>query len=396
MNAFAENLESPEGGSAGSDETILHPLRRTYGIWRGLLSQLDECGITLDFDYTGEALYGFRLQPSGETRYRGLTNLRLTIDTKKIGLWRGGKFFVNGQNGYGRDVNVSPGGIVLPISNIDAPDFTQISEYGLEQNFLDGTMQLRLGKQDVNTIFCVNEYGGFPINPFYSLIPPVPMPTFPAPALGATVVAEPLKRLSLGLGFYDGSPRIGRSGFESFFDGKGGYFWILESTWKPAFGADRRLPGDYRLGFWYHSGPFAKNGTGDDAETLNGNYGFYLQMNQAIYKKKRADDGEQELGIFMQFGWTPSDRNAITQYMGGGLQYRGMLTARANDTLGLAVSHTWLARADREIRLTSVELFYIFQLTSWIGLQPDIQYFYNTGNHPRNGLAAGVLWHVRF
>ena len=393
---FAESYESPISETTSNDEAILHMASKMYDDWHEFMVELGNHGIIFAFDYTGEALYSFRLQPSDVTRYRGLTNLRLMIDTEKLGLWPGGEFFINGQWGYGRNINVVADDVILPVSTLDARDFAQVSEYGIKQRLWGNAVRFIVGKQDVNYIFCVNDYAGYLVNPSYALISTVPMPTFPAPALGATVIAEPLKRLSLGLGFYDGSPRIGRSGFESFFDGKGGYFWILESAWKPAFGADHRLPGDYRLGFWYHSGPFAKTGTGDDAETLDGNYGFYLQMSQAIYKKKKADDGRREVGVFMQFGWAPSDRNAVTKYVGGGLQYQGMLPARTNDIFGLGASHTWLTDADREIRLTSVELFYVFQLTSWLGLQPDVQYFYNTGNHQRNGLAADVRWLVSF
>lgn len=330
------------------------------------------------------------------TRYRDETNLRLTLDTEKLGLWRGGEFFINAQAGYGRGIDVNADGVTLPISNIDARNFGQISEYGLKQGLWAGAVQFIVGKQDVNTLFCVNTNGSSMVNPSYALIPTVPMPTFPAPALGATVIAAPWKTLSLGLGFYEGAPRIGGSGFDTFFDGKRGYFSVVETAWKPSFGEDHRLPGDYRVGFWYHSGSFAETGSSVNPETFHGNYGFYLLMNQSIYKKKGTDPSDPGLGVFLQIGWAPSDRNAITSYVGAGLQYQGMLPGRPLDTLGLGVSQTWLADAHGDTQLTSVELFYCVQLFSWLGVQPDIQYFYNTGDHPRNGLAAGCRWLVKF
>ena len=64
--------------------------------------------------------------------------------------------------------------------------------------------------------------------------------------------------------------------------------------------------------------------------------------------------------------------------------------------MGLGVSHTWLADANGDTQLTSVELFYCVQLFPWLGVQPDIQYFYNTADHQKNGLAAGCRWLVRF
>jgi porin len=383
--------------SDGNEPTVEGGLwSRASDAWQGIQAQFARRGITLAFNYTGEVFYSFRLEPDKVTRYRDLTNLRLTLDTGTLGLWRGGEFFINAQAGYGRGIDVIADGVTLPISTLDARNFAQISEYGLKQGLWDNAVQFIIGKQDVNTIFCVNDYGSNLINPSYALVPTVPMPTFPAPALGASVMAAPWQSVSFGVGFYEGAPRIGGSGLDTFFDGTRGYFSIVEAAWKPSLGEDHRLPGDYRVGFWYHTGWFAQTGPGANPETRHGNYGFYLQMSQAIYKKKGAAPPEPELGVFLQIGWSPSDRNAITRYMGAGLQYQGMLPGRPLDTLGLGVSQTWLVDDNRETPLVSLELFYCVQIFPWLGVQPDIQYFYNAADHQKNGLAAGCRWLVRF
>jgi porin len=362
--------------------------------WQAAIAELAKRGITLAFNYTGEVFYSYRLTPDNVARYRDETNLRLTLDTGTLGLWKGGAFFINAQAGYGHGIDVVADGVTLPISNIEARNFAQISEYGLKQGLWDNAVQFIVGKQDVNTIFCVNTNGSYLINPSYALIPTVPMPTFPAPALGATVIAAPWKQLSFGLGFYDGGARIGGSGFDTFFENKGGYFSVAEAAWKPALGEDHRLPGDYRVGFWYHSGQFAETGTG--VETFNGNYGFYLLMNQMLYKKKGADAADPGLGAFLQLGWAPSDRNPLTGYVGAGLQYRGMLPGRPEDILGLGISHTWLSENSRATSLASLELFYCAQIFPWLGVQPDFQYFYSTASQERSGFAAGCRWLVSF
>jgi porin len=362
--------------------------------WQGIQAKLDRSGITLSFNYTGEVFYSYRLEPDNVARYRDETNLRLTLETEKLGLWRGGEFFINAQAGYGQGINVVVDDTALPISNIEARSFVQISEYGLKQGLWNNAVQFIVGKQDVNTIFCVNTNGSYMVDPSYALIPTVPMPTFPAPALGATIIAAPWKQLSLGMGFYEGAPRIGGSGFDTFFDSTREYFSVLEAAWKPSFGEDQRLPGDYRVGFWYHTGSFAETGAG--TETFNGNYGFYLLMNQTLYRKKGVAQPDPGLGAFLQLGWAPSDRNPVTGYVGAGLQYQGMLPGRPRDTLGLAISNTWLSDNNGSTPLVSLEMFYCVQIFPWLGVQPDIQYFYNTADHQRNGLAAGCRWLIQF
>lgn len=398
LAAAAVCAEAADGNEqAGADKAADAGLwKQASDAWQGIRSELGRHGITLAFSYTGEVFYSYRLQPDRTTRYRDETNLRLTLDTEKLGLWRGGEFFINAQAGYGQSINVAADGVTLPISNIEARSFVQISEYGLKQSLWNNAVQFIVGKQDVNTIFCANTNGSYMVDPSYALIPTVPMPTFPAPALGATVIVAPWKQLSLGLGFYEGTPRIGGSGFDTFFDSTRGYFSVAETAWKPSFGENHRYPGDYRAGFWYHSGSFTHTRIGANPETIRGSYGFYLLMNQSLYKKKGVAQPDPGLGVFLQMGWAPSDRNPVTGYVGAGLQYQGVLPGRPLDTLGLGVSNTWLSDNDRETPLVSLEMFYVVQIFSWLGVQPDIQYFYNTSSHQRNGLAAGCRWLIQF
>jgi hypothetical protein len=42
------------------------------------------------------------------------------------------------------------------------------------------------------------------------------MPTFPAPSLGTSLLVEPTGWLSLGMGIYDGAPKIESSGSSIF------------------------------------------------------------------------------------------------------------------------------------------------------------------------------------
>ena len=386
-----------ESGSESSAAMDSGPARIYSGL-EDFRTRLDNCGLTIQLTYTGEAFRSFRLIPDNATRYRGLADLRLALDTGKSGLWLGGEFFIVGQNGHGKGFNVNPAGDPLPISNIDARDFTQISQFGFRQSFLDAKAGIRLGKQDVNQIFDVNHFGGDFIFPAYTLTPTVPMPTFPAPALGTSLFVEPTGWLSMEMGIYDGDPQVENLGFDTTFDGKGGYFSIFEAAWKPGFGAQNQYAGNYRLGLWHHSGDFAA--TGNSAKIYSDNYGLYLMFEQLVFKEHHAASDDQGLGVFFQFGWAPSDRNPVWRYVGAGFSYKGLFGGREEDSLNVGLNYSWLAVSDpagnSRAHLANIEVFYVFQLTSWLSLQPDIQYYDNPREDRRNGFAAGLRWILQF
>ena len=387
---------SAASGSGGKEQATQSGEETAASRWDRFRSSLETRGISFNLGYTGEVFRGFDLADGRGTEYRGMVNLHFALNTEKMGLWPGGELFLDAQNGHGRGLSLSPGGVGLPISNIDAEDYTEIYEYGIIQTFLDEMVQLRLGKQDVNDIFSVNEFGLNFIFPSFTLIPTVPMPTFPAPALGGAAFIEPVQWLSLGMGFYDGGPEIDSLGFDTAFDGKGGYFSVFEPAWRPGFGEDGRYQGNYRLGFWYHSGNFAA--TQPDHRQFSDNYGFYLMFDQLVYQPNNSGD-DRGIGVFFQFGWAPKDRNQVTRYLGGGFSWKGFLPWRRHDSIAVGLGHSRLVASQppgEKTDLTNVELFYIAQLTPWVSLQPDIQYFDNPAAGKSNGWALGLRWVFSF
>jgi porin len=362
----------------------------------GYPAKLKHHGLTLHLNYTGEAFHGLRVLPNGATEYRGLLELEASVDTGKAGLWAGGELFIKGQNGHGREFFVNPGGISFPLSDIGGPDFTQVSEYGLKQDFLDGSVRTILGRQDVNDYFSLNRVGGSFIFPAYTLIPTVPMPTFPAPALGASLFIEPAESLSFGAGVYDGAPETGGFGFDTVFNGKGGVFSIMQFTWKTGLNLQGKYRGHHSLGIWYRSGNVVETETASGSGMHSGNYGWYLMLDHLLLREKGSKEDDQGLGAFFQLGWAPEDRNHVTKYVGAGFTYRGLLPTRDVDQLGIGLCYTWLVEkapnAGARTHLTALELFYKAHVNTWLSLQPDIQYFDNVEESRKNGLAVGIRW----
>jgi porin len=309
-----------------------------------------------------------------------------------MGLPDGGQLFLYAQNGHGTGLTDEHVGDLQAVSNIDAEDFTQISECWYEQVLGDGRLRLKVGKQDGNTDFVAVDLGLDFINASFGLIPTVPIPTFPDPALGIAGFAELAEWLSIGAGIYDGAPNGGETGFSSTFDGEGGSFSVMELAVRPFSAGDPAAT--YRLGAWYHSGEVAEIASlpGAAPQMQEGNYGFYVGIDQPVFSEKGSLD--EGLGVFAQLGRAPDDRNELTGYLGGGLSYTGLLSGRDEDVVGLGVARARLGDPVRALegrtRETVFELFYKARVLPWLIVQPDVQFIVNPGGDGEDALVIGL------
>ena len=145
----------------------------------------------------------------GADAFRHLTAVGVTLDTDRLFEHPGGTLFAdfvtkNGQNGS-EEV-----GDFQAFSNIDEADFTTIYEVWYQQEFLDGQLRLKLGKIDVNNEFAFVENAGEFINSSAGFSPTIfVLPTYPDPALGASVSAYDDSGVYASAGVYDGAAQEG-------------------------------------------------------------------------------------------------------------------------------------------------------------------------------------------
>jgi porin len=360
--------------------------RHATGEWQGARPWLDEHGVTPQITYTGEVFANLRggINTNDATEYRGNVDITVTVDTEALGLWHGGTFFFYAQNGHGRGISERHVGDIQILSNIDANDFTQISEYWFEQRLFRDRVWIKLGKQDANRDFSVLDYGGDFINSSFGVIPTVPLPTFPDPARGAVALLDPAESVRLRLGVYDGGT----------VDGRGGILGVAELALRTFLPDDTWPPGTYRIGGWYHSDDFTEITDAPAPGSFSGNHGVYLAFDQLLLKEHADPEDGQGIGAFVQFGWAPDDRNVLARYVGGGMIYAGAVPGRDEDVLGIGVAHARFShRLKRQNGLTNetvVEAFYKVRLTPWLALQPDFQFIVNPGGDGQDALAAGV------
>ena len=322
------------------------------GDWSGLRSRLeDDYGLHIDLDYTAETFdhYG-----NGKPSFRGNVDLVVVIDVEKLGMWANGTFLIYGQHAHGGGVSDELG-LILPVSNLEAEPFTQLSEYWLYQE-ITPRIRLRLGKQDANRDFGNPRFPGNFVNSSFGVFPGVPMPSFPAPGLGAVAFAEVTKSFELRGAIYEGSPKIGSFG-ETAFTGDGGMFTtaavVLRHTLRGSESAVNQL------GVWRH--------TGMDRSGIFALYDMFLAV---------KDD--RSVQLFVRGSWSPRLRqleNEVTAYVGGGITAHAFLGKNNTIGLGAGWAHTEFAGE------TFVEAFFKLREINWLTFEPDVQLFFKPDGH---------------
>jgi porin len=366
--------------------------------------------------YTGETFTNTHggISTKDATRYRGNLDLTLTCDLDKLAGISGGTLFIYGEDAHGRGITADFVGDYQTISNIDARQFTQVSEYWWMQTLADEKLSCKLGKQDANADFCTLDTTSDFINSSFGLIPNVLMPTFPDPAVGAALFFEPDEKFWFGGGIYDGSPDGRTWGWSQL--GDEGWVLFQEAAWRPNF-RDGLFPGAYHLGGWYHSGNFDNLMTGT---AHAGNYGVYFQAEQLWWRESADTDDDQGLSAFFQFGWAPKAWNPVERYFGAGLLSKGPLAGRDDDYIGIGLalaefspslpgaappfSPFLLGGPPRPMPVgatpgdagkeTVVEFFYLAEVRPWLHVQPDLQFVGTPSGIEPDALAFGLRFEI--
>jgi porin len=359
------------------------------GTWGGARSAWVEHGVHIDLDYTAD---GFgRLSGRGDApraAYHGTVDLILTLDTEKLGLWGGGTLFVYGQNGHGADISDGLR-VRMPVNNLEAPPFTELAELWLQQDLFGGVLRLKLGKQDANRDFAAPRFPGNFIHSSFGVLPSLPLPSFPAPGLGAVAYVEPAPWLSLRTGVYEGEPRVGSLGFDSALQSHG-EFSVAALVLRHGLGDERPAAAEYSAGAWYHSSDITTS-----ERSFSNDYGAFALTDVVWPIAPQQSNDPRSVQMFVRAGWAPPDRNPLTLYVGGGVTYHGL--RGGNDTLGLGAGRarfTALAAAPSPAEAPSndalpsparpgneafCELFYKARLMAWFTVEPDLQLSFRPG-----------------
>ncbi len=353
--------------------------------------------ITLEAFYTGDIASNLNGGIKQGVRYLGMANLNLDFDFAKAGLWKGGHLFLKGANTHGKTPSADLFGDFQTSSNIEAGNHTYFQELWYKHTFKH--LEFTIGLQDLNAEFAVSEHGADFMNSSFG-VPSVisnniPAPIFPLTTLGVTVKWNLSESVAFQTAIYDGCPGL-------FDNNQYNLHWnISENNGALIFSElqysarIQKLPGIYKLGYYYHTGLRELNSETQDYESVfDHNYGIYLYADQDIWKGLET----RKLALFAQITLSPESINTQNLYLGGGVHYQGLFSQTGADVLGLAVAHAGFNPEDLQHE-TTFELMYKYPVSESFYVQPDFQYIINpsgTGEKLKNASAFFLRFGFQF
>lgn len=361
------------------------------GTWGGARTSLADHGATIDITYASD-LFTAR----GETSALGHIDVALTLDSGKLGLPDGGTLYVLGQNNHGSGINDTVGS-AQPVTNLEAGPYTQLTELFIEQALGD-RLRIRIGKQDANREFGTPRFGGNFINNNFGMFPTAPLPSYPTTGLGALVAGQPTAWLTGKLAVFEGSPEVGGLGLTTAFRSGAGTILAGAAAATHRFGPQARDGGTTSFGAWRQSGDIMEVGVAAP-RTGGSDAGWFFQNDERIYLHPSDPDDPRGLTLITRVSGSQPDRNAVTRYAGASAAWHG-IGPRHNDTTGIGAGYLRVAQPAGGSHGPGpgpgpghewfVEAFYKLRLTSFVSLQPDLQWFRHPGGDGRSALVAGL------
>jgi porin len=349
------------------------------------------------------------------TSYNGLTTGILDVDLEQAFGWQRARFYASALEIHGHGPSRSLVGNQQLVSNLEATPSVKLYQLWLEQR-VPGRISIRFGQEQVNDEFMVTAHGAAFLSssfgtpgleaadwpsggPSYPLASPFVRLRWRASdqwsVLGAVYNADPAPP---GLG----DPQLrDRNGTAFRLDDHALAFGELRYT--PDLDAPDNLQIGYKLGAWYHSGPFDDRRFDTAGGLLanpasfgiprhhTGDLSVYGVIDQVLWR--REDDKARGIGAFFRAQGAPADRNLADFSIEAGLTWSGPFDDRPKDITGIGVAYLGISPSARRFSQdlvafgramtayasneTVIEATYKAIVTDWLSLQPDAQFVLN-------------------
>ena len=396
--AAASTHVAAEGLILPGDEGFTDRDHFSDNLW-GLHTNLQEkYGLSFEFIYRQDFIWNTHGGESTNStpHMPRMAGMYFELETAKAGLWENGTFFLGLEYITGSNPSTeSRVGDWQWLSWISTDRrHSQISEAWYRHTFLEEKLWFKFGKMEANYEFNAIDYSFNFLNSSAMLNPTIPIPTYPDQDWGLAVGIVPADWFSCNFGIYQGKINGSRSVGNTLDDLRGPML-IMEPSFQYELAG---LPGKVNIGAWWNGRTFdAYHENRTNRTEYGSSYGFYGFIQQLLWKENTDSDCEQGIGAYAEYGWTPGARFEVDNFVGAGLNWQGAIPTRDDDALGLGAFTVFFSDTAGfdESSETAVELFYKAYVTSWLVLQPDVQYITNPGG-TNNSNAVVVGGRVEF
>ena len=364
--------------------------------------------------------------------YNGLTTASVTMDLKQLVGWSGAKLFASAFYIHGFGPSQLMVGNQQLLSNIEATPGIKLYNLWLEQEFLSGALNVRIGQEGANDEMMIapsaavflNSSFGFPDLLAQNL--PSGGPNYP---LATPMVRAKLKlndEVTLVGAVFNGDPAGPGSGDPQLRDRYGTAFRLVDpplsfvELWYERKEDSRQqlMPGIYKIGAFYRAGGFDDQLRDSKGLSLadplstgvarrhQGDFAVYAIADQMIW---RNPAGKQQLFAFGLMMVGPDDRNRVDAFAEAGLHLKAPFAGRDQDVLGIAIAYAQTSNSFRRLAEetatqtgaangvrqgeTVIEATYLYQVTPKFSLQPDLQIVINPGAALEDSLTRPPLDH---
>jgi porin len=362
--------------------------------------------IDLSVVYTAEAMRNARGGLGRGTRYLDNLDVTLRIDAGRAFGWRGATLFAYGLYNNGEPFSEDLVGAAQGASNIETGvRAARLYEAWIEQRFASGRASVKFGLYDLNSEFDAIEAAALFINPSHGIGPDFSQSgrngpsIFPVTSLALRGDYKIDDRWLVRAAILDGVPgdpeRPRRTSIK--LGGDDGALGVVELN----YADDGTRAG---AGYWRYTGRF-EIFSGEPGSS-RGNDGLYAFVERRLTQER--GDSEQGLAGWVRLGFADERLNPVKHYLGGGFTYTGPFPGRDEDQAGVAVGWAEFGTPFRRSSASSgdpldareviIEATYRAPVTSWLTLQPDLQYVINPGGRSAasNALILGLRAELGF
>lgn len=350
--------------------------------------------------------------------YTGRLDLGTDVDLEKVVGWTGAKFHANMYQIHGQGLSRDYVGNLMLVSGVEALPATRLYELWVEQSLANGAFLVRVGQQASDIEFIDSKYDdifansalGWPGITGINLLSGGPSPPLAVP--GVRIKAQLSDNITAYAAIFDGDAAPPDSPVDpQIANPHGVLFRVNDPPWmigqlKYGFQlGENKLLGTVTGGAWKHLGEFndqrydlggvalANRTSSGEPQKLRGNQGIFGVYEQML---SRASPGSDKgVGFFVRTSVSPSDRNLISFYLDGGLQFSGFSEARPNDKFGVAMTYARISdaarAADRDVQTFTgtpfpvrnfeavFEMTYLAEVQTGWAVQPIFQYVFHPG-----------------
>jgi porin len=402
--------------------------------WGPERQRLAEKGFTFNFHYITDAVGDVKSPAGVPERFGNWQRIRGTVDYDfgKSTELKGLLFHATGvwQNGVNMGAVI---GSIANFSGIVSSHQFRLDSINLTQKLAKDKFEISAGIMAAQDLYGLQTYIGSFVNEpmFYNFgnMGNVRASYDPESGPAADIKFIPSKRFFVRTGWFapsdDGEEHTYPTGF-NYSNGHHGSTWDTEADFftDPDAPATRKsYPGVLRFGFIYNGsqasstlypaclttvpsgcGGFTNYGSlvavapGVFAPTqVNGNYTFYFQANQPVY---RVTAGSSR-GLDLTFGFNigPQNKSEVpTEFTAGGI-FRAPFASRPKDSLAVGLVYSKIG-SDYNTFLTLnglpslndeklIEVNYLIQVFPWFTFQPVYQYYSSVGGTNTAAALAG-------